>query len=152
MGKYKRLAESFAHAGSGLYFCIHRERNLRIHLTAAFYVVIAAILAKLNTGEWAAVLLCFALVISMELINTAVEKVCDKITTEYDEKIKQIKDISAAAVLISAAFATLLAIVVFANARALTAILEVLKGNLILGVLLLVSAPFAAAFIFIKRK
>lgn len=152
MDKYRRLAESFIHAGRGFRHCVRNERNLRIHITAVFYVCALGLLADISIGEWAAVLLCFALVISLELVNTAIELICDRITKEQDERIGRIKDISAAAVLIGAFFAAALAFVVFVNERAVRSVLDGLYNRPAMVIVLALSVPVALVFIFYKRR
>ena len=58
-------------------------------------------------------ILCFALVISMELINTAIENMADFISPEHDRRIGKIKDLAAAAVLFSALMALVVGLIIF---------------------------------------
>jgi undecaprenol kinase/diacylglycerol kinase (ATP) len=68
----------------------------------AMLAMIAGFVLKLNIAEWIAVILCMGLVLSTEILNTCVEKVCDLYCKEEDERIKVIKDLAAGAVLVSA--------------------------------------------------
>ena len=65
-------------------------------------VVALGVVLHISAMEWLFVAGCSMLVLSMELINTAIENVCNLISTEYHPLIKIIKDVSAAAVLVSA--------------------------------------------------
>ena len=96
------LFRSFGHAISGFFSAVVTERNLRIHLTALVLVVLFGNYAQLSSVHWCLVVLCCMAVISLELINTSLEYLCDCVTTEFNPKIRLAKDISAGAVLISA--------------------------------------------------
>jgi diacylglycerol kinase len=75
--------------------------------------IIAGILLKISATEWLFIVLCSMLVLMLELINTAVEYLCDTITTDFHPVIKIVKDISAAAVLISAAGSVITGLIIF---------------------------------------
>lgn len=102
MGEWRRLLSSFGCAWRGLRFAVRRERNLRIHLAAIGYVGLAAWLGKATALQWALLALCFGLVPAAELLNTAIERLCDRFCTGYDDGVRHIKDMAAAAVLLCA--------------------------------------------------
>ena len=95
----KKQLESFCHAFEGLWQAIRTEAHLRFHLVAGFYVFLFAFLGEFSANEWAVLILTVCSVITAELVNTAVEDLCDLYSTEENKKIKRIKDISAGAVL-----------------------------------------------------
>jgi len=103
-GKYpiKKQLMSFKYAFNGLKIFIKEEHNAIIHLFIACCVVIAGFLFKISIVEWIAVIFCIALVLALELINSAIEKTIDFISEEKNETFKKIKDLSAGAVLIAA--------------------------------------------------
>ena len=76
-------------------------------------VIIAGVILKINTTEWSIVLILCGLVISLELINTAIENAVDLVTEEYNEKAKNAKDIAAGAVLFSAIIAAIIGFIIF---------------------------------------
>ncbi len=76
-------------------------------------VIIFGIVFKINITEWIICITLFGLVISLELINTAIEIVVDMITLEKNEKAKKAKDISASAVLISALSSAIIGLIIF---------------------------------------
>lgn len=78
---------------------------MRIHITVCFYIVVCACFMDLTRGELAALLLAIGAVISAEMFNTAIEKLCDFNQKNFNYHIKVIKDISAGAVLVSALIA-----------------------------------------------
>ena len=109
----KSLIKSFVYAFDGIKFMLRQESNLWIHIVAALLVIILGVGLKINTYEWIAVVFAIALVITTEIINTGIERVCDKIEPDKDEQIKIIKDIGAGAVLISAIAAFAIGLIVF---------------------------------------
>jgi diacylglycerol kinase len=108
----KRL-KSFKYAFSGLKTVFSEEHNAIIHLIAATVVITASFLCDLNTYEWIGVVFSIGLVITAEIINTAIENIADFLTTEQNDKIKKIKDLSAAGVLISAMTALVIGLIIF---------------------------------------
>ena len=108
----KRL-KSFTYAFAGLKVLFKEEHNAWIHLFATVCVVVAGILLKISILEWVAVVFAIGMVFSFEIVNTAVENVSDFICPEYDERIKRIKDLAAAAVLVSAIAAAIIGLIVF---------------------------------------
>lgn len=108
----KRI-KSFGFAFNGLRILFHEEHNSRIHFFASILVIIASLLFKLNTYEWIAIIFSIGLVITVEIINTAVENIADFLTTEQNNHIKKIKDLAAAAVLVSALTALTIGLIIF---------------------------------------
>lgn len=84
------------------------------HICAVLFVTWFALkFYELSRAEWAVLLLTFAAVISAELFNTAVERLCDKVCLKKDELIKLCKDCAAGAVLVCAIFAVIIGTVLF---------------------------------------
>lgn len=104
---------SFFYAFRGIASAFRSEFNMRIHVVAAIVVTAAGFYFKIAAAEWGMIVLCICSVISMELINTAVEKLCDHVTAEQHPAIKQIKDIAAAAVLVTAMGCIVVALIIF---------------------------------------
>ena len=75
------------------------ERNGRIQAVIAILVILAGILFSISMIEWLIVILFIALVLSMEMLNSALEKLSDKVNPDFDPEIKVIKDMAAGAVL-----------------------------------------------------
>ena len=107
------MRNSFTCALKGIVRTVSEERNMRIHLCFSYYVVLAGIVTRLSRLEWAAVLLCMGLVTALELINTAIERLSDRVTRERDESIAAAKDAAAGAVLTGAVFSAAVGLVVF---------------------------------------
>lgn len=96
------LAKSFACAGKGVVSAFTTERNIRIHCCALFYVVRFSVFYDFTAGEKALLALAVGLVISAELLNTAVETVVDLVTQKHERLAGLAKDIAAGGVLVSA--------------------------------------------------
>lgn len=96
--------QSFRWAGCGIVNCIRRERNFRIHLTAACYSTALGFRLGISRTEWAVLFLTQAVVLAMELCNTAVEAAVDLCCPERHMLAKRAKDAAAGAVLTAAAF------------------------------------------------
>ena len=75
------------------------ERNGRIQAVIAAAVFLAGLLFSISMMEWLIIILFIALVLSLEMFNSALEKLCDKVNPEIDPQIKLIKDMAAGAVL-----------------------------------------------------
>lgn len=89
------------------------ERNMKIHAAAGIAVLIAALLLRLPARDMALLLLTIAMVLTTEVINTAIEAAVDLAAPEWHELAKKAKDASAGAVLIAAAFAVFIGLLVF---------------------------------------
>ncbi len=108
-----RLIKSFGYAWNGLKICILKETNFRIHILCSILVVIAGCFFNISTVEWTIILICTGFVLCMEMLNTAVEHLCDIIHMEIHPLIKKVKDIAAGAVLLSAVIAVICGAIIF---------------------------------------
>lgn len=108
-----KLYKSFGYAFEGIGNTILHERNMQIHCTVTVLVVIFGFILKISLLEWFVCLLLFALVLSLELVNTALEAVVDLVTTEKKPLAKKAKDAAAGAVLMSAIIAAILGGIIF---------------------------------------
>jgi diacylglycerol kinase len=109
----KKFAKSFSYAAKGIRHAFSHERNFRIESAIALLVLAASFLLPLSPMERVAVILTIGLVLSLELLNSAVEWLMDVLQPEYHESVKIVKDLSAAAVLIISIFAALVGVVIF---------------------------------------
>lgn len=108
-----KLIQSFRYAFKGLFAAVQSELNMKVHLLAVVIVVFAGFYFKITSTEWSLVLLCMTFVIALELINTAIEKLLNKLHPEFDETIGLAKDISASAVLFASIIAVIIGAIVF---------------------------------------
>lgn len=114
MHKNKTFIQSLTHAFSGIIDLLKNERNSRFHLVATILVIIVSTILQISPMEWLFITLAIFLVWISEAFNTSLEKLFDLVEPGENGLVKTGKDISAAAVL-------------------LTAILSVLIGFIILG-------------------
>lgn len=93
------LVESFYHALRGLSVAFQGERNLKIHSVLAVLAVSLAFYLRFDPGSWALLFLAIGLVITAELLNTAIERTIDMFTGgEFHHLAKDAKDVAAGAV------------------------------------------------------
>ena len=105
--------KSFRHAINGLKILLVEEHNARIHFIVAFFVLIAGLFLKISLFEWIVVILSIGFVISLEIINTSIENIADFVSPDKHEKIKKIKDLSAASVLVGAITSFIIGLIIF---------------------------------------
>ena len=113
MEKKDPLYRSFGYAFQGIFTCVRKERNMKIHCVAAVLVVIAGVILKISAIEWCICMELFGLVMALEHVNTAVEAVVDMVTEEYHPLAKVAKDTAAGAVLIAAIMAAIAGCIIF---------------------------------------
>lgn len=107
---------SFLFALQGLRTAVTTERNIKVMLVIGACAVVAGIVLRIDLLSWAIVLLCCGVVISAELVNTAVETVVDLVSPEFHPLAGRAKDIAAAAVWVLSVIVGVVGLLVFANA------------------------------------
>lgn len=105
--------KSFQHAFRGVWRLFALTPNAWIHLAFTIGVIIGGFVFQVTRLEWLILILCIILVLSLEAINTALERLADQVTTEYSPLIKDAKDLAAAAVLISAIGTAIIGLIIF---------------------------------------
>ena len=100
--KQNKLWNSFRYAFAGIGAAIKRERNFQIHLLASGLVIGFSVFLSISKIEWLFVFAAIGGVLSLELVNSAVERVVDLVTEEYHPLAKLAKDFAAGAVLVYA--------------------------------------------------
>ncbi|SDP55752.1 diacylglycerol kinase family protein [Halobacillus aidingensis] len=109
----KKTGIGFRFAWNGIKEVYESERNFRIHLSVALLVIIAALVFGLSKWEWITILLTVGMVLSLEMVNTAMERLLDFYHPEHHPIIGSIKDITAGAVLIASIGAVIIGIIIF---------------------------------------
>lgn len=104
---------SLRFALNGIFHFFRHERNGQIQGVLALLAIVAGAIFGITRTEWLALLLCTGLVISLEMLNSAIERICNLYTTEIHPAIKIIKDVAAAAVLWSALIALVVGLLIF---------------------------------------
>ncbi|MEI7491651.1 MAG: diacylglycerol kinase family protein [Bacteroidota bacterium] len=104
---------SFFFAFKGIATVVSTQHNFRIHLIAFAFVIAAGVVFSISPVEWCIVLLASALVLCLEIVNTAFEFFVDIVSPQYQEKAGRIKDLAAASVLVAAMVAAAAGLIVF---------------------------------------
>lgn len=107
-----RLA-SFRNAWRGVKVFACQEHNAWIHGAMTVLVIAAGLFFRITTTEWIAVFFVIGLVFAAEAFNTAIERISDVVQPEKDDRIRDVKDISAGAVLICAIIAAITGTFIF---------------------------------------
>ena len=108
-----KLLKSFKYALEGITTTLINEQNFQIHAIGTITVVSANIFFKITTIEWCIILICIALVLSLELINTSIEYLVDLVSPSYHLLAKRTKDAAAGAVLIAAIICSIIAVIIY---------------------------------------
>lgn len=105
---------SFKHAFDGIVHNLKTQPNFRFHVFACLGVCILGLYLDISSSEWLTLLFTFNLVFISEMVNTSIEAMVDLITTERRQDAKIAKDVSAGMVLLSAFFAIIIGVYIFA--------------------------------------
>jgi diacylglycerol kinase (ATP) len=107
------IHKSFWNAITGVFWMLRSERNFQIEVLALIINLLLIVYLKVTEMEAALILvICFS-VLSLEILNTCIEKVCDIINPEYDIRIKIIKNIAAGSVFIMAIASVMVGILIY---------------------------------------
>ena len=107
------LNKTFVNAFNGIQYFFKNERNGKIQLFISFLVMLTAFYLRLSPTEWAFIFLCIGAVLAMEMLNSALEHLCNMVHHDYHPAIKIIKDISAGAVLFASIISVLIGFIIF---------------------------------------
>ncbi|HRH33186.1 MAG TPA: diacylglycerol kinase [bacterium] len=107
---FLRIIKSFGYAGRGLKQAWKDELNFRIEVITAVLILFLGWWLKLETIQMAVIVLACGLVLTLELVNTMIEHISDMLKPRLDHYVRQIKDLSSAAVLVAALTAVIIAI------------------------------------------
>lgn len=109
----KRFFKSFFYAFRGLAKAWKGERNLRVESVIGIMILVAGFFFGIKPIEWCLLIFVIGLVILMELANSAVERISDILKPRIHSYVKDIKDIAAASVMISAVMSIIIGLIVF---------------------------------------
>ena len=107
------LHKTFSTAFKGIIYFFKTERNGKVQAVVAACTLLAAMYLQLSVTEWMLVLFCIAGVISLEMINAALEHLCNHVHKEYHPSIKIIKDVAAGAVLFFSIISIIAGLIIF---------------------------------------
>ena len=110
-----KTIRSFRYAINGLRTVWLEEHNFRTDIYISIVVLAAASFLDFSNTEWLFVIMAIILVLSGEIVNTAVEDIMNKVNPEYDPVVGKIKDTMAAYVLLTSAGSAVVGLIVFIN-------------------------------------
>ncbi|MED3661528.1 diacylglycerol kinase family protein [Ureibacillus sp. FSL K6-8385] len=110
--RMRNFFRSFRFAFEGILLA-SKERNMRFHLVSAVIVVIAGLWTRLSALEWLVLIITIALVIGLEMVNTAIEYVVDMASPDFHPMAKAAKDVAAGAVLVFAIASVIIGLIIF---------------------------------------
>jgi len=105
--------KSFVYAIKGITAAVAGQRNLKVQVTVALLTIGAGFYFAIPAIEWCAILLTIAMVIGLELMNSAIENVVDLVTREQHPLAGKAKDIAAGAVLFVSVIAVIIGVIIF---------------------------------------
>lgn len=108
-----KMINSFKYAFTGIITSLKRERNMKIHFIIMLLVILFGFIYEISLIEWLICLICFGLVISAEMMNTAIELTVDLASPNKNNMAKQAKDIAAGGVLVMAIISALIGLIIF---------------------------------------
>ncbi|MCD4694155.1 diacylglycerol kinase family protein [bacterium] len=113
MIKISRLIKSFRYSIKGLIKTWREEQNLQIQSIIALLVLFLAFYFRITSIEWALLIFSISLVLTVELINSAVERITDILKPRINGYVKEIKDIMAGAVLLISIMSVVVGFLIF---------------------------------------
>ena len=119
----KTFLRSVLYAIQGIKQFFSCDRNGKIQIVIGITAITLGFTVSLSSFQWLLVLFCIGLVISLEMINSAIERYCDLVTTDFHPGIKVIKDVAAGAVLVASVMSLIIGLIIF-----IPALVEFLNG------------------------
>jgi diacylglycerol kinase len=113
MIRIKRLLKSFRYAFKGLARVFREEQNIKIQSFAGILVVLVGLFFGVSRADWLILIITISVVILMEILNSAVERVTDLLKPRLDIYVKEIKDIMAAAVMFASLSSVVIGLIIF---------------------------------------
>ena len=151
----KSLLKSFGYAFCGIFRTILSERNMRIHITVATYMFCYLFVYDFFTvsrTEYALLFLMCAVVMSAELVNTAIEHIADLVEKNKNINVRNAKDAAAGAVLVTAVFSVAVGISVLWQPDAFSLLFSYYRENPVMIFVLVLSLAVSSLFVFMPFK
>lgn len=108
-----KRARSFTHAGRGIFVFFKTTHNAWIHTAVCIAAIALGLYVQITNIEWVMIIFAIGLVFSAEAFNTAIEIDIDLTSPEYHPYARDVKDVSAGAVLLSAITASIIGLLIF---------------------------------------
>ncbi|RUA29678.1 MAG: diacylglycerol kinase family protein [Bacteroidetes bacterium] len=113
MFRISERIKSFSYAFKGLAAMMHHQHNFYIHITLTVIALTLAYILDITKTELLFIIVAIGMVLSAEIFNTAIEKLTNLVQPNHDPKAGIIKDLAAAAVLITAICALIIGLIIF---------------------------------------
>lgn len=110
---FKRFLKSFKYSMQGLKYAYTNEQSMFIHSIVTILAVIMGFVFKISNLEWIITIFLLSTTASLELLNTAIEAVCDTVTTEYNPLVKIAKDTGSAAVFLTSMVGLIASLIIY---------------------------------------
>lgn len=110
---FKKQLRSFKFAFKGIATCFGKEQNFDFHIIATVVTIVAGCCLNITRYEWIAVTICIGMVITAEMFNSAIERIVNFVSPDYNLDAGKIKDIAAGAVLVTAIAAAVTGLLIF---------------------------------------
>lgn len=104
---------SFRYAFNGMKTLFKTESNAVLHLIAAIAVIVLGLVLGLSGTEWIVISFAIGIVFAAELFNSSIEYLADVVCPGFDSRIKKVKDLAAAGVLMASVAAFVAGLIVF---------------------------------------
>ena len=108
-----KFISSIGFAIKGVKYALRTESNIKLQLFVFIFVLIVSMFLPISRVDFLLILLVSAIIYALELINTAIERLADKVSPEHDEQIALVKDLMAGAVLVFSIFAIAIGLFIF---------------------------------------
>ncbi len=109
----RKRVKSFGYAFAGIWTGLKDQPNIKIHFLIGAAVMLAGIYFEISVTQWLVLILTIGFVISLELVNTAIEEIVDSFVDGIHPSAKKAKDVAAGAVLIASITAVAIGIIIF---------------------------------------
>jgi len=109
----KKTRDSIKYALCGIKYVFESQRNIRVQLIIMIITYITGYFFNISSTEWLILILISSMVLTLEIINTALEEVVNLVTEEYRKTAKHAKDTAAGAVLTASFFAIIVGLIIF---------------------------------------
>jgi len=107
------LAENFKFAFAGIGVAVSMGRNIKIMIGIGLLAILTGLLLNIGRSDWTDLILIISLVLSLEMLNTALEAIVDLVSPDYNQKAKIAKDMAAGSVLLASAASIFVGIAIF---------------------------------------
>jgi len=110
---FRKMINSFQYAGRGLFYVLKNEQNFRIQLFFAVIVIVLMIIFDIPESQIIILLMMIGAVLILEIMNTVFEKIADMLQPRIHHYVAIVKDLMAAAVLLTSIGALVIGLIIF---------------------------------------